>query len=462
MNNPLFRLWKATVRRDPAAVAVVEASSGRKWTRAALDSAAADWATAFGRMSGGSPVDGRRVAMSVPNGAEWFQAFLGLMSMGAVPAPVDPSEPQEAQVAAALSIGAPWMWRSGALWPVGSSGPGRSAGASRREECMVKLTSGSSGHPRGLAATHAQMEADGRQICRSMAIGPDDANLAVVPLGYSYGLGNLVVPLIVQGSRVICLSSALPQAIAADARRLCPTVFPAVPPILRALIESDVPPRSFASLRLVISAGSPLAPEVARAFAARFGVRIHGFYGTSETGGIAFDASGDATMAGSSVGTPLAGVRIAFRSGGRFIVSSPAVLGKGRFSPSDRAMLNRLGEVVLKGRTDRVVKVGGRRLDLAEIETALRSIPGIREAFAHLAGAGETLSAAVATDLTAAEIRRRLAPRLAKWKIPSRILALREFPRTPRGKADTRILLQILAAPRTATSISTLSAERQM
>jgi acyl-coenzyme A synthetase/AMP-(fatty) acid ligase len=463
MTDTLFRLWTATVRRAPAAIAVVDASSGRKWTRAELDDTAAAWADSFARMAGKSPIAGRRVAMSLPNGAEWFQVFLGLLSLGAAPAPIDPSEPEDAQVAAALLIGARWIWRAGGLRAVSPAGRARPARRPARGECLVKLSSGSSGRPRGLSATHAQMAADGRQICASMGIGPDDSSLAVIPLGYSYGLGNLVVPLIVQGSRVICLASALPHAVASDARRLRPTVFPAVPPVLKALAASDVPRGSLASVRLVISAGSPLAPEVGRAFAAKFGVPVHGFYGTSETGGIAFDSTGDATLAGRSVGTPLSGVRITLGSGGRFRVSSPAVLGRGHFSPADRATLNERGELVLLGRTDRVVKVGGRRVDLAEIEAVLKTVPGIRDAFALAPGAdGPSLCAAVATDLRAAEIRRLLRSRLAAWKIPARLLSLRHFPRTARGKSDTRKLRQVLTAPRTVTSTSTLSAERHM
>jgi long-chain acyl-CoA synthetase len=460
MAASLFRLWKATVRRAPEAVAVIDAPGGREWTRAELDLGAAAWAESFREAAGDGPVAGRRVAMSLPNGAEWFHAFLGLLSLGAVPAPIDPSEPEAAQLAAAASVGAAWIWSAGRLRPVAPGGRARRrAGA----ECLVKLTSGTSGSPRGLPATHAQMEADGRQICRSMGIRPGDSNLAVIPLGYSYGLGNLVLPLLAQGTRVVCLASALPQAIALDCMRLRPTVFPAVPPVLGALVESDVPRRAFRSVRLVISAGSPLAPGIARAFAAKFGVRVHGFYGTSETGGIAYDATGQATLDGRSVGRPIAGVRIAPRARGRFAVSSPAVLGKGRFSPADRGMINVLGELVLMGRTDRVVKVGGRRVDLAEIEAAMRSVPGIRDAFAHRpAGAEAPLAAAVATDLGAAEIRRLLATRLAPWKIPARMLAVREFPLTARGKRDTRRLRQILGAPRTVTSISTLSADRHI
>jgi acyl-coenzyme A synthetase/AMP-(fatty) acid ligase len=296
-----------------------------------------------------------------------------------------------------------------------------------------------------------------------MGITAQDANLAVIPLGYSYGLGNLVLPLIALGVRVICVPSVFPQAVAAEARRLRPTVFPAVPPILEALAASDVPRDSFSSVRLVISAGSALSPATSREFAAKFGLRIHGFYGTSETGGIAFDATGEATLEGRSVGPPLRGVRVAFGRAGRFVVSSPAVSGTGRFAPADRARLNERGEIVLLGRTDRVVKVAGRRVDLAEVEAALRAVPGVRDAFAHAPeGADAVLCAAVTSVLGSAEIRRLLRPRLAPWKIPTRLMVLREFPRTARGKPDGGRLRQILEAPRTDASISTLSAERQM
>jgi acyl-coenzyme A synthetase/AMP-(fatty) acid ligase len=460
MNPSLFRLWMATVERAPSAVAVVDGATGRRWTREALAASAAQWAEGFRRTAGSSTDVRCLVAMSVPNGIEWLKIFLGLQAAGAVPAPIDPTEPEEAQLSAAEAIGARFIWREGRMRGIG---PGSTVRRPPRDVCLVKLSSGSSGAPKALPVTHAQMAADGRQICRSMGIGPEDANLAAIPLGYSYGLGNLVLPLVVQGTRIICVSNTLPHVIASEAMRHRPTVFPAVPPLLKALAASDLPRRSLASLRLVISAGSPLPPEVARAFAAKFGVRVHGFYGASETGGIAFDATGEATLEGRSVGEPIGGVRIRFRSAGRFTVSSPAVLGTGSFCPADRARRNTLGELVLLGRTDRVVKVAGRRVDLAEIEAALRALPGIRDAYAHVsAGAAPALSAAVLTELSAAEIRRLLRPRAASWKVPSRIVTLPEFPVTSRGKTDARRLRQILSAPRTATSISTLRAERQI
>jgi acyl-coenzyme A synthetase/AMP-(fatty) acid ligase len=457
MSESLLELWTGIARSAPSAVAVADRESRRDWTRADLDRAAAEMAGSLPRGRAGRAMAGRRVAMAVPNGAEWFQVFLALLGAGASPVPVDPSEPEGAQRGLAASAGASHLWSAGALHSLGT--PLRRAPPG---ECLVKLTSGSSGAPKALSVTHAQLTADGRQICESMGIGPADANLAAIPLGYSYGLGNVVAPLLIQGSRAVCIAGALPHGVAAAVRESGATVFPAVPPMLRALVDSDVAASALAGMRLVISAGSPLSPELARAFAGKFGILVHGFYGTSETGGIAYDRTGAATLEGRSVGTPLSGVTVRAAASGRVRVASRAVAGRGSFSPADRAAVSDAGELVLLGRTDRMVKIAGRRVDLGEVEAALRSVPGVRDAFACMdAPAGAPLGAAVATDRAAAEIRRALRERIAPWKVPERIAVLAEFPVTARGKTDAARLRQLLAAPRSATSTSTLSASRQ-
>ncbi|HVW21928.1 MAG TPA: fatty acid--CoA ligase family protein [Opitutaceae bacterium] len=306
------------------------------------------------------------------------------------------------------------------------------------------MTSGSTGEPRALAFTDAQMIADGRQICATMGIAPADTNLAVIPFGHSYGLGNLVVPLLIQGTPVVCGAGAFPRAIAADCRRWRPTVCPLVPVILSALARAPIDPPDLSSLRLVVSAGSALAPADAQAFHRRFGLRPHGFYGSSETGGICYDRTGEATLAGSSAGRPLRGVRLFGRPGGRFLVESPAVMGGGRRRPPDLGRLAGSGELILRGRVGRMVKIAGRRLALSEVELALKRIPGVREAAVLPSPRkAEALVAAVAADRDAAEIRRALAGTLAPWKIPQRILAVASLPATARGKADHRRILEL-------------------
>jgi acyl-coenzyme A synthetase/AMP-(fatty) acid ligase len=279
-----------------------------------------------------------------------------------------------------------------------------------------------------------------------MGIRSDDLNLGIIPFGHSYGLGNLIVPLLVQGTAIVTAASPLPNALATDCARWKPTVFPAVPTLLRALTLSEVEPAKIASLRLITSAGAPLTPEIATAFAQHFGRRIQSFYGSSETGGISFDRTGESSLSGRSVGTPMDGVLLQFRRGGRFQVESAAVMGAGHHSPPDRAELNAQGELVLLGRTGRTAKIGGRRIDLGEVEKLLRSVPGVREAYAMIhPSRADALAAAAAGDMESNALRRELRSRTALWKIPERLLVLPELPRNSRGKVDRRKLEILLA-----------------
>lgn len=438
MPETLSSLWLENVRHSPNATAVIEGESGRVWSRTDLQVAAKNWLDA---LPTGLSLARQRVALAEPNGPGWLAVFIGLLQAGAIVVPLDPVEPAEVRAATALAAGVNWLWENGQLRPIARHKPAR-----RTDFCLVKLTSGSTGTPRALVFTHAQMIADGRQVCSSMGIRADDLNLGIIPFGHSYGLGNLIVPLLVQGTAIVTAASPLPNALAADCARWKPTVFPAVPMLLRALTLSEVEPAKIASLRLIISAGAPLTPEIASTFAQHFGRRIQSFYGSSETGGISFDRTGESSLTGRSVGTLLDGVQLQFRRGGRFQVESAAVMGAGHHSPPDRAELNAKGELVLLGRTGRTAKIAGRRIDLGEIEKLLRSVPGVREALAMIhPSRTDALAAAVAGDMESTALRRELRTRTALWKIPERLLVLPELPRNSRGKVDRQKLEKLLA-----------------
>ncbi len=105
--------------------------------------------------------------------------------------PLDPSEPTASQLARATAARAAFAWIDGQLV---SAAP-----VVRRRAntpALVKLTSGSTATPRALPFTDAQMLADERQVFATTDIRATDLNLAVIPLGHSSGLGNLVVPLL--------------------------------------------------------------------------------------------------------------------------------------------------------------------------------------------------------------------------------------------------------------------------
>jgi acyl-coenzyme A synthetase/AMP-(fatty) acid ligase len=444
MSASLIETWNRTVHSRPDAPALIDASDGRAWSRRALDAHAAAWADAAAL-----PLAGEGVAFSEPNGPAWLQVFLGLLKAGAVPAPLDPGEPAEAQRYLAQAIRARFLWSSGTLHRIHR---GRRAPEDGRR--VLKITSGSTGTPRALPFTDFQLLADARQICATMGIRPTDINLGLIPFGHSYGLGNLVLPLLAQGTTIVSGIPALPQALAAGIAKWLPTVFPAVPTLVWALAEADVEPKKLSSLRTVVSAGSELPPQAARSFYRRFGLKIHSFYGSSETGGITYDRSGDAALTGRSVGTPLKDVRLTFGRGGRFTVASAAVFtlgnpctsrGRGVHLVSDLGRLDSHGELALLGRAGRTIKVAGRRFNPAEIEGILKKLPGVGDAFvAADPHRPHALAAAVAGTVSADAIRTALRGKVAPWKIPGRLIALPRLPVTARGKPDTRRLLALL------------------
>lgn len=445
MTETLASLWSSTVKTAPNTVALLDAASSRGWTRRELDAAAETWARTHAIDRDATD---RTFVFSERNGATWLTVFLGILKSGGAAAPLDPGEPPAQQLAIARAIGASFLWNGANLTAL----PLRPRHRDQRR--VVKLTSGSTAAPRALAFTDAQMIADGRQVCRSMSIASPDSNYALIPFGHSYGLGNLVIPLLVQGTAIVCGSTALPHVIASEIVRYRPSVFPAVPALLRVLASADLDPQQLASLRTIISAGAPLEPDIASAFHQKFGKLIHNFYGSSETGGITFDRSGTAALTGRSVGTPLDGVNLEIGRDRRVLVTSAAVftirnrrraIDHGSHRTGDLGAINSLGELVLLGRAGRLVKIAGRRLNLAEVEHALRQLPGVHDAFAAAhPGRADAIAAVIATTQDPAPLRDALRERLASWKIPRKLLAIPEFPLTPRGKIDTRQLRELL------------------
>jgi acyl-coenzyme A synthetase/AMP-(fatty) acid ligase len=219
----------------------------------------------------------------------------------------------------------------------------------------------------------------------------------------------------------------------------------------RALAASDI---ALPGLRLAISAGAPLSPEVARDFSERFGVRLHSFYGSSETGGISYDRTGNGALDG-HVGRAILGVKLRALPDGRLRVSSDAVVthanprraGRhGAWIMPDRTEHDLSGNLKLLGRRGATVKLGGRRVSLVEIVDRLRRLSGVRDAWSGVAAGREpVLAAVVATERAAAELRAELLADTAAWKVPRRLIVVATLPANARGKADTRALQALVA-----------------
>jgi long-chain acyl-CoA synthetase len=311
---------------------------------------------------------------------------------------------------------------------------------------LIKLTSGTSAAPRAILFNAAQLEADCDNVCATMGIGDGDINYGVIAFSHSYGFSNLVTPLIFRGVALVAASDALPRAILTGVRASNATVLPAVPAIFQALAEMDFDvPR----LRLCISAGAPLRPETGEAFRARFGLKIHTFYGASECGGIAYDSDDNDVGDAGFVGAALRGVIIDSEAGGGIAVRSDAVgmgyfpagadeLTDGVFKPADLLEKSAKGWRITGRRTD-VINVGGKKTTPLEIETVLLSHPLVREAVAFGVGNDmrtEAVYACVVGTAAAAELRVFCGERLAAWQVPRTIVLLDAIPMNARGKVS--------------------------
>lgn len=425
--NPLLTLWDETRRR--AAGPALRGGDGsvlRTWDEIEAEARAFE-----ARFDTAAP----RVAVQAANHPSYPALLLAVWRAGGAVCLLDPATAPPRRAVVVRETGCDFFVDD--TWRFARTG---TPGSETDSACLYKVTSGTTGEPKVIGFTGAQLAADARQIVAGMGIGPDDVNLAAVSFAHSYGLSSLVTPL---------LAHAVPAVIAGDALGLAgairaggATVLPLVPAMFRALAAGGVLPDS---VRLCISAGAPLDPAVAGRFHARHGRKIHSFYGSSECGGICFDASPDPVREPGFVGLPLPGVELTFAgpespAGTAVRVRGPAVgcLVGGVFEPPD--LLVRCGDGFrIVGRTGEMINVGGRKVSPVEVEAVLLAHPAVSDAAVaagERAGGDGTVVAYVCAvePLEEQDLRRFCAARLAAWQVPREIRFVPSIPRNARGK----------------------------
>lgn len=326
---------------------------------------------------------------------------------------------------------------------------------------LIKLTSGSTGQPKGILTTEANLISDCTSICQTMDIRPDDINLGAIPFSHSYGFSNLVTPLLLQGTPVVISNEYLPLSMIRLANDFQCTVLPGIPMIYDHLSQLPFDDGRFSTVRTFISAGAPLSPIVSRRFRDRFGSPIHPFYGCSECGGITYDRIGGAAERG-TVGMPMSGVTLHFEDQRIRVESESVAVGyhrdeadEGRFSPGqfltdDLGEVGRNREVELIGRVGDLINTAGKKVNPREIENVLMQMKGIRQAkvFGETAGArGEVVAAAIVADhnITRDKIREHCRRHLTSHKVPRIIKLIDAIPLDERGKIKRAELDRILA-----------------
>jgi long-chain acyl-CoA synthetase len=321
-----------------------------------------------------------------------------------------------------------------------------SAPAGARSD-LLKLTSGTTGAPRAIRFTAAQLLADCDNVCDTMGLREDDRNYGVISFAHSYGFSSLITPLLCRGIPLVVASDVIPRALLEGLASSGATLFPGVPAIFRTLAEVG---GGGNPLRLCISAGAPLTSAGAGRFLESWGLKLHSFYGASECGGICYDSSDAPDVPSGYVGSPLRNVSVTMENTGpcQIQVRGPAVgagyhpdqggenLRDGVFRPSD--LLERSGGgYVIAGRTSDLINVGGRKVNPGEVERVLRLSPRVRDVVVLGIAAnarGEEVAACVAGEATEDELRRLCSRNLPAWQVPRRWFFLEEIPFSARGK----------------------------
>jgi acyl-coenzyme A synthetase/AMP-(fatty) acid ligase len=310
----------------------------------------------------------------------------------------------------------------------------------------LKSTSATGGNSRLVAFTAAQLMADAENIVATMGLRADWPNLGVISPAHSYGFSNLILPLLLHGIPLILAPAPLPEIIRLAAENEKFLTLAAVPAMWRAWHEANAIPKN---VRLAISAGAPLPLNLEQEVFKSCGIKIHNFLGSSECGGIAFDATDIPRTDAALAGTPMQNVNVSLNENNCLQTQSRAVgetywpeksgsLGGGVFQSNDLAEIKN-GKVFLRGRLGDQINVAGRKISPEAIERALLANPKVRGCLVFGAPScdaerTEIIVAVVVSDAKENELKQFLLQTLPAWQLPREWKFVDSLSANARGK----------------------------
>jgi acyl-coenzyme A synthetase/AMP-(fatty) acid ligase len=322
-------------------------------------------------------------------------------------------------------------------------------------------TSGTTGLPKLALRPGPAAVAEAAHYTDTMRIGAGDRILCVTPMSHAYAYGMAVMVPLLTGADVIAMRGFNPRVAGRALAENQVTIFATVPAMLPPLQRGGW--RGAPKLRLLLTAGAPLPPDVMRSFAAETGIEPCPLFGTTETGGISVAVENART---GSVGRAMAGVearllpsQIATDGVGHLEIRSSSMMAgyltadgiipgtdaDRWFATGDLARIAPDGAIDLHGRVGDVINVMGHKVMPGEVETVIKSMQEVADvkvyAGRHHSGA-DIVAAAIlpASPLDESSVRRHCEAQLAAFKRPSRIFILDAMPRTPSGKIVVRDL----------------------
>lgn len=498
-------LVEAQARRAPDATAIEQGPV--RWTYQELEARANTIARsvrdALDATRGVTPL----VVVCMDRSPELVAVLLGIAKAGGVYVPIDPSVPRERVCMILADSGARVAVATAhvdvfdgcrRVDPAATSAGGHDSlpfAPKAHDPVYVIYTSGSTGRPKGVVVEHRAVVNYVLAFGRVAALGPTDRVLQFASVGFDASVEEIFGAL-AHGATLV---------LRTDAMLASPSVFLAAVESLRigvldlptaywGELASDLSvsgARLPACVRLVVLGGERVPRDVLRSWLSSHTqhARLLNTYGPTEATVVATIAEIEAVPAGEvPIGHPVSNVTtfvldahmspVPLGAPGELYLGGaglargyldrpdltaerfvPNPFGAGRlYRTGDRVRRLPGGELVYLGRTDDQVKVRGYRVELGEVESALRSLPPIRDAvvLAGGEGAGRKLTAyvvpaGVEEGFSVAALRQQLRERLPDYMVPSEVLVLDALPLSPSGKVDRRGLARMLRPEGQAT-----------
>ncbi|MDQ3913983.1 MAG: amino acid adenylation domain-containing protein [Actinomycetota bacterium] len=444
---------------------------------------------------------GAVVALTAERGPRMVPAMLGVLKAGCAYLPLDPAYPSarlalmlEDSGASALvgEVPAGLTVPDGVavVPPDGGTAPAALEDVDPRDLAYVIYTSGSTGRPKGVMVEHDSLARFAAVIAAELGLTAGDRMLQFASPSFDTAVEEIWPTLACGGTLVVRGPHPWDPAelrAAVDARGI--TVLDLPTAYWHELVSAcadGIDVRECPSLRVVVVGGEAMSADKTRLWlsSAPREVRLLNTYGPTETTVTAtsFALSGAPPGHGTvPIGAPIAGARayvlddalepVPAGVTGELFVGGTGVargyLGRprltaDRFLPDpfagrpgarmyrtgDRVRLRRDGILDFAGRRDHQLKVHGYRVEPGEIEAALRTHPGVRDAVVT-AAPGDTASLAgyfvVSAGAPDAEaLRDWLRDRLPGHMVPAVLVPLESLPQTPGGKVDRKALEELV------------------
>ena len=353
-------------------------------------------------------------------------------------------------------------------------------------DVLLVYTSGTTGLPKGAVHSQAGLLANAKASDEAHAFKPIDIVLSTLPMFHVGGLCIQTLPALLAGVSVHLQprfdASAWLKSVSQGELVQRPTLSLLVPATMRAVLDhAQWPSVDLQSLRGIMAGSSTLPEAYLEKFHQR-GVPVGQIYGTTETGPVSVILKfQDAVQRIGFAGWPHANLELQIRDSeeqvvksgvtgevcvrganvmrGYWLAASQAAgegLKDGWFHTGDMGYLDANGCLQIVGRNKDMIISGGENIYPAEIENALATFPGLLEcAVVGLPDErwGEVPVLALVRALTAegrqlseTAVKAHLEAKIARFKLPRRVVFREELPKSALGKVQKPILQQQLMA----------------